>query len=153
MSCEDAGSPGFLDAGFVASPAHCSSLLLSLRLPGKIVVCMEERRDSGRYLFGLHVVDKKFCSELRVDCSLITSCNDYGNIGLKAGALTAGGGVKLYAGGSEYNPDENSAEIKAAVKTLCEQDPCVVAPVPTVRTFDPSLSSYGGNEIYKWACL
>ena len=26
MSCEDAGSPGFLDAGFVASPAHCSSL-------------------------------------------------------------------------------------------------------------------------------
>ena len=40
----------------------------------------------------------KILFELRVDCSLITSCNDYGNIGLKAGALTAGGGVKLYAG-------------------------------------------------------
>ncbi|MEK9130593.1 MAG: hypothetical protein AAB429_00555, partial [Patescibacteria group bacterium] len=150
MTCENAGSPEFLDAGFVASPAHCSSLS---------PVATATRKDRCVYsgavgilegAFTSYSIGQKFCSEVKVDCGSISSCADY-----VIGA--AGQSSGFFAGGSPYNPffinsDEYEAMAIEVNKKLCEDDPCGVAKIPFVCIFDPSTESENSHWIYSFSC-
>lgn len=146
MTCENAGEPEYLDAGFEPSDAHCSSL--SPPASGQMRNRCVYGGTVGYIEGGLtsYSIGQKFCSEVMVNCAVLKSCSDYAQI------ADSTHGVGFWAGGSHYTPNPDDTYAKNAVQKLCAADPCGVAAVPTVCVFNASGSTTSLGVTYPYAC-